>query len=170
MTSSDRESQSFGPRLISQNADRDIDIVRAKQQVAQQLANVAAAILRTVAGSPSAAPIMPNILCLLNAQRRLASLTGAFLDQEDERQALRLVEVERPRKDTPTFPGEWEYAVGMENIVKGALRSAAHQVLKEREHFGGEYSTRAIEKAIALIVRSTPGPQARKRNKRKVVL
>lgn len=169
MTSRERESEPFVPRLISQNADRDIDIARAKQQVARQLANVAAAFLRTMAGSPSAAPTMQSILGLVDAQRRLASLTGNFLDQEEERQALRLMEAQRPSRDCDTRYREWEYAVGMENIVRGALRLAAHQTLQEREHFGGKYSTRAIEEGIALILRATKGPQIRKRNRRKAI-
>lgn len=166
----DIEKEPFVPRLISQNADRDIEVARAKQQVTRQLACVAAAFLRTMAGSPSAAPIMQNVLSLVDAQRRLTSLTGCILDEEDEKQALRLIDAPLPSRDRDTSYREWEYAVGIGNIVRGALRSAAHQVLNEREPFAGKYATRAIEEGIALTVRATNRPQSQKHSKRKVIL
>jgi hypothetical protein len=157
-------------RLVIENADRDIDIIQAKRQVTRKLAHLAASILRTIAGSGSAAPIMPSVLNLVEAQKQLATLTGDLLPPEEERQALSLVEATLPPEASHTRYREYEYAHGMEILVKGALRLVAHQVLKEREHFGGKYSTRAIEEGIAVVVRATKGPQNRKRNRRKVIL
>jgi hypothetical protein len=53
---------------------------------------------------------------------------------------------------------EWQRSRGMERIVQGALRLAAHQVLGERPHFGGRYSERLIEEGIALIERAFKPP------------
>ena len=151
-------------KLVSKNADHDINTLRAKQQVMRHLADLAAAILRTIAGSGSAAPIMPNVLRLIEAQKKLAALSGSLLAPDDERQALSLPKEELRPDASDTQYREFEYAAGIETIVIGALRLAAHQVLKEREHFGGKYSTLAIEEGIARVVRATRGPEKRKRN------
>lgn len=50
--------------------------------------------------------------------------------------------------------GEWLRERGMERIVQGALRLAAHQLLGERPHFGGKYSERVIEQGIDSIERA----------------
>ncbi|MBR1092695.1 hypothetical protein JQ621_35110 [Bradyrhizobium manausense] len=161
-------------RLVSENADRDIEILHAKQQAMSLLAKLAAAVLRTIAGSPSAAPIMPIVCRLINAQARLESLSGSFLGPDEEKQALSLPQVEPSPIESEIRYREFQYAVGLEQIVYGALRRAAHQVLREREHFGGKYSTLAIEEGIKLVLRATsgPGPQKpkRKRGKRTVRL
>ncbi|MGY3240070.1 hypothetical protein ACVMAJ_006960 [Bradyrhizobium sp. USDA 4448] len=155
------------PRLVSQNDDRDIEILRVKQHAMSHLADLAAALLRTIAGSGSAAPIMPIVSRLVSAQKKLAFLSGSFLAAEEEKQALSLPEVELSPRDTEWRYREFQYAVGLEKIVNGALRRAAHQVLKEREHFGGKYSTSAIEEGIELVVRASAGPDTPKRKRRK---
>lgn len=160
----DLEGRPPALKLVSLNADHDINTLRAKQQVMRHLADLAAAILRTIAGSGSAAPIMPNVLRLIEAQKKLATLSGSLLAPDDEKQALNLTKVERRPNASDAQYREFEYAAGIETIVIGALRLAAHKVLKEREHFGGKYSTRAIEKGIALVVRASGGPPKRRRN------
>jgi hypothetical protein len=168
----DRETdnQATALKLVSENADRDIDIVHAKQRVTRQLANLASSILRTIAGSPSAAPIMPSVLGLVDAQKKLAALSGSLLAPQDERQALSLVEASLPPGASDTRYRQFEHALGIETIVKGALRVAGHQLLKEREPFGGKYATRAIEQGIATVVRASSGPPIQKRNRRKTIL
>ena len=47
---------------------------------------------------------MQSVLDLVDAQRRLASLTGCFLDHEEEKQALRLMEAQRPSRDCDSPP------------------------------------------------------------------
>jgi hypothetical protein len=160
----DLEGRPPALKLVSENAGRDIDTLRAKQQVMGHLANLAAAILMTIAGSKSAAPIMPNVLRLIEAQKKLEALSGSLLAPDDERQALSLPKVELRPDASDTQYREFEYTAGIETIVNGALRLAAHQVLKEREHFGGKYSTLAIEKGIERVVRASGGPQKRRRN------
>lgn len=165
MTDREQQNKHFVPRLISENTDLNIEIARAKQTVAKQLADLAATLLRTMVQSPTAAPIMPNVLGLVAAQDRLASLTGSHLDQEEEKRALGLAEVGLPSRDTDTGCREWEYAVGIEQILRGAIRLAAHQVLQERESFGGKYSTQAIEQGIELILRARRGPQSKRKRR-----
>lgn len=164
------EDKPTTPRLVSENSDRDIEILHAKQQAMSQLADLAAAVLRTIAGSGSAAPIMPIVFRLISAQRKLAFLSGSFLAAEDEKQALSLPEIELWSGESEWKHRELEYALGLEKIVNGALRRAAHQVLKEREHFGGKYSTLAIEEGIKLVVRASAGPEKRKQKRGKPTL
>ncbi|MCA1437656.1 hypothetical protein I6F33_32535 [Bradyrhizobium sp. BRP20] len=164
MTNDEEKPTTF--RVVSENSDRDIEILHAKQQALSHLADLAAAVLRTLAGSGSAAPIMPIVLRLVSAQRKLASLSGSFLAAEDEKRTLSLPEVELSRGNSERNR-EFEYAAGLEKIVNGALRRAAHQVLKEREHFGGKYSTSVIEEGIKLVVRSSAGPEKPKRKRGK---
>ncbi|MGY4607016.1 hypothetical protein ACVW16_005428 [Bradyrhizobium sp. USDA 4474] len=153
--------------LVSENADSVIEILRTKQQAMSHLADLAAAVLRTIAGSGSAAPIMPIVFRLLNAQRKLESLSGSFLALEDEKQVLSLPEVQVQQEEWEAKYRQFEYELGLEKVVNGALRRAAHQVLKEREHFGGKYSTLAIEEGIKLIERASAGPEKRKRKRGK---
>ena len=64
---------------------------------------------------------------------------------------------------------EWQHSCGMERIVQGALRLAAHQVLGERPHFGGKYSKRLIEDGIAAIERAfKPSPRTKPSKKEEV--
>ncbi|ULK95983.1 hypothetical protein [Bradyrhizobium sp. I71] len=164
------ESRPPGLRVVSENAARDIEILHAKQQAMSHLADLAAAVLRTIAGSGSAAPIMPIVFRLISAQRKLESLSGSFLAADDEKQALGLPDVDLHRGEADSQYREFEYAVGMEKIVNGALRRAAHQLLKEREHFGGKYSTLTIEDGIKLIVRATAPSETRKQKRRKPIV
>lgn len=116
------------------------------------------------------ASIMQSALEYFDAQKKLVALTGCLLTHEEEKAALSLAERHFSPDWSETRYREYMYEAGIEKIVRGALRSAAHQVLKEREPFGGKYSSLAIEEGIAGIVRATSGPQKRKRNRRKVVL
>lgn len=111
------EDKPTTPRLVSENSDRDIEILHAKQYAMNHLADLAAAVLRTIAGSGSAAPIMPIVFRLIGAQRRLDSLSGSFLAPEDEKQVLSLPEVELSPRDSEWRYREFEYAVGLEKIV-----------------------------------------------------
>ena len=168
MTEREAGDDAPGLRLASANPQRDIDIHHARRRAARKLANLAATILRTVAGSSSPAPIMQNAIDYLDAQRQLLALTGGPLTQEDEAQALGLSGARLSSNSSETRSREFQYTLGIEKIVRGALRSAAHQVLEEREHFGGKYSTLAIEEGISLVLRAKKGP--RTPNRRKVIL
>jgi hypothetical protein len=46
------------------------------------------------------------------------------------------------------YPDTYLDAYGVEQIIQGALRLAAHGVLRERPHFGGKYSTELIKRGV----------------------
>lgn len=77
-------------KLVSANADSDIKLMRGKQRAARQLATLSAAILRTIAGSASAAPIMQTVLDFVDAQKDLLALSGELLDASSEKQEASL--------------------------------------------------------------------------------
>ncbi|MBR0847257.1 hypothetical protein JQ543_05825 [Bradyrhizobium diazoefficiens] len=169
MTNDEAEDRRPALRLVSENADREIDIRHAKQQVTTKLSNLAAAVLRTIAGSATTVPVMRSAQDYLDAQKQLVALSGTPLSVEDEKRALCLVEARLSSHDSDFRYREYEHAAGIEKILRGALRTAAHQVLKEREHFGGKYSTLAIEDGIALVVGTSRDPEKPKPRKRKTI-
>jgi len=136
-------------KLVSNNPGRDAG--QAKQEVQRRLASLAATILRNMAGSKSAPLIMQSVVYLIDAQKKLYALTGGGLSSEDEANALSLPQSELVPNASDDRYREWQHSCGMERIVQGALRLAAHQVLGERPHFGGKYSERLIEDGIAAI-------------------
>jgi hypothetical protein len=150
-------------KLVSDNPSRDT--VQARQEAQRKLANLAVTILRNMAGSESAPLIMQSVVDLIDAQKRLYVLTGGWLSSDDEADALSLPQSELNPDASDDRYREWQRSVGMERIVQGALRLAAHQVLGERPHFGGKYSKRLIEDGIAAIERASkrsPLPNASK--------
>jgi hypothetical protein len=134
-----------------QEAQRQFAILAARQEAQQLLASLAATILRNMAGSKSAPLIMQSVVYLIDAQKKLYALTGGWLSSEDEANALSLPQSELVPNASDDRYREWQHSCGMERIVQGALRLAAHQVLGERPHFGGKYSKRLIEDGIAAI-------------------
>jgi hypothetical protein len=172
----DDEEQNKPPllKVVSENPNvpnnSDLRISKARQRAQWKLAKVAAIILRRVAGSESLPLITHSILDLIDAQKKLSQLTGGWLSLADEGEALNL-----PRSELASFGSsddryrEWQLASGMEQIMQGALRLAAHQVLGERPHFGGKYSKRVIDDGMATIERAcrpSPAPNLSKRKAR----
>ena len=110
--------------------------------------------------SPSAPPFMPAFWAysmskeLGCVERRATSLRRRKVKPD--------LEGAQSTSDTPYRHSQ--YAPGMEANVRVTLRVPAHQMLEEREHFGGTYSTREIERKIAPGTGSkTPPLQRRKR-------
>lgn len=160
-------------KVVSENpnvpSSSDLEILRARQQAQWMLAKVAAIMLRRMAGSESLPLIMHSILDLIDAETKLSALTGGWLSLADEGEALNL-----PKSELASFGSsddryrEWQLARGMEQIVQGSLRLAAHQVLGERPHFGGKYSERLINDGMAVIERAckpSPAPNLSKRKR-----
>jgi hypothetical protein len=114
----------------------------------QALADLAVTILRTLAGSNTAAiDVMRHIHEYIMAYGRLHETTGRGLTIADEQKVLSLKE--------PAPEGSDEYQRrraliedAYDTIVKGALRLAAHRVRGEDPHFGGKYSTDLIDAGI----------------------
>jgi hypothetical protein len=152
-------------KLVSDNPSRDVIqarqeaqrtlanlvTVHARQEAQRKLAILAATILRNMAGRESAPLIMQSVVDLIDAQKKLYALTGGWLSSEDEANALSLPRSELDPDASEVRYREWQHVRGMERIVQGAFRLAAHQVLGEDPHFGGKYSERLIEDGIAAI-------------------
>jgi hypothetical protein len=145
-------------KVVSENpnarANREIE--RARQRAKRRLADLAATILRMLAGSESASfDLMRRLRELIDAQHELHKLSGDWLSVEDEQKALSLPQSDFTAMATDHEIRAWERNRGMEWIVQGALRLAAHQVLGERPHFGGKHSGRLIKEGIASIERAS---------------
>src|SRR5439155_172455 len=140
---SDDDGESKPPllKVVSENPDAPDkagrEIMWAKERAQRALAELAATILRTMAGSESASyDVMRRIGQLIDAQKELYDLSGEWLTFEDEQKALNLPQSELDSDASDHRYREWQRDRGMERIVQGALRLAAHQVLGERPHFG----------------------------------
>jgi hypothetical protein len=150
----DGESKPPTLKVVSENptarTDREID--RARERAKSKLAELAATMLRMLAGSESASyDLTQRMGQLIDAQQELYKLSGNLLSVEDEREALSLPQSDLDSNASDHQYREWQRDRGMERIVQGALRLAAHQVLGEQLHFGGKYSERLIEDGIAAI-------------------
>jgi hypothetical protein len=155
-------------KLVSNNHSRDT--VQARQEAQQLLTSLAATILRNMAGSQSGPLIMQSVVDLIDAQKKLYALTGGWLSSEDEANALSLPQSELAPNASDDRYREWQHSRGMDRIVQGALRLAAHQVLGERPHFGGKYSKRLIQDGIAAIERAfEPPPRTKPLTKKEEV-
>jgi hypothetical protein len=157
------DDDSKPPRLkvVSENpnARNDREIERARERTKGRLADLTATILRMLAGSESASfDLMRRLRELIDAQHELHKLSGDWLSIEDEQKALSLPQSDLDSASTNDQYREWQRDRGMELIVQGALRLAAHQVLGERPHFGGKYSERLIEEGIRSIERASKPP------------
>jgi hypothetical protein len=143
------------PRLkvVSENPNLPDKAERARAERAewdrriaeQTLAQLAATILRTMAGSTKASyGFLRCINDFIDAHNRLRESSGSGLTLEDEQRVLTL--------RAPDYIGNDDFQYrraqiddAYHTIVQGALRLAAHQVLGEDPHFGGKYSKRAID-------------------------
>jgi hypothetical protein len=139
------------PRQEAQWEPASRDIALATRQARRKLVRLAATILRSMAGSGTGRLIMHDVVEFIEAEKRVAELTGGWLSLEDEANALSLPRSELNSDASENAYREYRRDIGMELIVQGALRLAAHQVLGERPHFGGKYSTRLIESGINAV-------------------
>jgi hypothetical protein len=163
MSEDDGEKKPPLLKVVSENPDAPgkagREIVWARERAQRALAELAATILRTMAGSESASyDVMRRIGQLIDAQKELYDLSGEWLAFEHEQKALSLPQSELDSDASDQQNRAWQRDRGMERIVQGALRLAAHQVLGERPHFGGKYSERLIEDGIAAIERAFKPP------------
>lgn len=172
----DNDDDNKPPRLtvVSDNpsarADRQIDW--AKEQVERALAEFAAALLRTMAGSDTEAIYLIRRLShFVDALNKFREELGRGLTVAEFQEALRL-----PRSDRDfSHSDDWAYRHwlrehGLDVIVQGALRLAAHKVLDERPHFGGKYSEEVIEAGIRTLEELKRGPPTVQSQTRKKVL
>jgi hypothetical protein len=93
------------------------------------------------------------MLRALLAEDEYQALSGQWLASWERKKAISLTEPDY-RKEQSDWEFEREY--GMQNIVQGSLRLAAHQVLGEEPHFGGKHSERLMSISEDLPVLDAP--------------
>jgi hypothetical protein len=103
------------------------------------------------------------------AEDKFHELSGQWLNPWEVQNALALPIVELQSGFTDMQYREWKRERGMEAIVQGSLRLAAHQLLDERPHFGGKHSERLIEDGITAVTTAfDPPPQPRPPTKKQL--
>ena len=129
------------------------------------MAQFAAALLRTIAGSESESIYLIRRLAdFIDALNKLREESGHGLSVADLQGTLRLPETEFDSSDEDWRHRQWLREHRMEVIVQGALRLAAHKILGERPAFGGKNSERVIELGIRTLdelKRPPPSPKRR---------
>ncbi|MCA1527364.1 hypothetical protein [Bradyrhizobium yuanmingense] len=158
------EEKSPKLRLVRTNpnarADRQIEL--AKCEVQSALSQFAAALLRTIAGNDTEAVYLIRRLALVvDAINKFEKQADRGMSAAELQEALRLPEAEMVHSaDDDWRYRRWRREDGFDDIVKGALRLAAHKLLGEDPAFGGMHSERVIERGIKTLeeLRRPPPP------------
>jgi hypothetical protein len=141
------------------NVDKTRPIQFAKEEAERTLAVAAATMLRTIAGSDGAAAALRNdMLRALLAEDEYQAHSGQWLASWERKEALALAQPDWEEDGSDRQYRKFERDCGIQNIVQGSLRLAAHQVPGEEPHFGGKYSERLIDAGMAAIERTTGPP------------
>jgi hypothetical protein len=154
VTGDDEQSKPPLLKVVSENpnAHTDRQITWAKQEAQNALSRFAASLLRTMAGSDSeAAYLIRRLAEFIDALKELNALSGRGLTTQELESALHLPDAGLDGSASDYSYRLWLREHGMEVIVQGALRLAAHKVLGERPHFGGKYSEEVIRRGIKLL-------------------
>ncbi|UPJ80531.1 hypothetical protein IVB16_00370 [Bradyrhizobium sp. 183] len=142
-------------RVVSDNpharADRQIEW--AKSEVQSALSQFAAALLRTMAGNDTeAAYLVRRLALVVESINKFEKQSDRGISAAELQEALRLPQAEMDYSaDDDWRYRRWRRQDGFEDIVKGALRLAAHKVLGEEPAFGGMHSERVIEQGIKTL-------------------
>lgn len=155
-------------RVVSENPSARVDreIVWAREEAQRSLAEFAATLLRTMAGSDSESIYLIRKLSdFVDALNKFRQDSGHGLTVAEIQKTLRIPRTEFDTSDDDWRHRQWLREHGMEIIVKGALRLAAHKILGEEPHFGGKYSERVIEQGIETLEElhrpAPPRPQSK---------
>ncbi|WFU44193.1 hypothetical protein QA640_18125 [Bradyrhizobium sp. CB82] len=157
-------------RLVSGNpnarADRQLEQVKIEVQSA--LSQFAAALLRTMAGNDTEAVYLIRRLALVvEAINKFEKQADRGMSAVELQEALCLPQAEMDYSvDDDWRYRRWRREDGFDDIVKGALRLAAHKLLGEEPAFGGMHSVRVIErgmKSLEELKRPPPPPTPRSR-------
>lgn len=145
---------SDNPNARAEKAARD-----AKADVERALVRAATSILRVLAGGdPASNDVRGNMMKVFLAEERLQKITGHGLSFLDVQDVLKLPRAELDAGASDSTYRWWKRERGMEDIVQGSLRLAAHHLLGERPHFGGKYSERLIEDGIDAVNKAFYAP------------
>lgn len=162
------EDRSPKLRLVSTNpnarADRQVEL--AKSEVQNALSQFAAALLRTMAGNDTEAVYLIRRLALVvEAINKFEKHADRGMSAAELQEALCLpqAEVDYAADDDWRYR-RWRREDGFDDIVKGALRLAAHKLLGEDPAFGGMHSERVIERGIKTLEELRRPPPARPRS------
>ncbi|WP_206745790.1 hypothetical protein [Bradyrhizobium canariense] len=157
-------------RVVSDNpnalADRQIEWSKSEAQRA--LSDFAAALLRAMAGNnDEAAFLIRRLRILVESISEFEKQSDRGLSVPELNQALHLPQAEMDYSaDDDWRHRHWLREDGFDDIVKGALRLAAHKVLGEEPAFGGMHSERVIERGIKTLEElRRPPPPARPRSR-----
>ncbi|MCA1430212.1 MULTISPECIES: hypothetical protein [Bradyrhizobium] len=164
------EDRSPKLRLVSGNpnarADRQIEL--AKSEVQNALSQFAAALLRTMAGNDTeAAYLIRRLALVVEAINKFEKQADRGMSAAELQEALCLPQAEMDyAADDDWRYRRWRREDGFDDIVKGALRLAAHKLLGEDPAFGGMHSERVIERGIKTLEElRRPPPPARPRSR-----
>lgn len=158
MSNDDDENEGEKPpklRVVSDNprarADRQIEW--AKDEAQRAFSQFAAALLRAMAGNDTeTAFLIRQLSVLVEAINKFEKQSDRGMSAVELQEALRLPQAEMDYSaDDDWRQRRWLREHGMDVIVKGALRLAAHKVLGEDPAFGGMHSTRVIEQGIETL-------------------
>lgn len=158
-------------RVVSENphaaAEKKArEIRQAKAEAERTLVVAAAALLRLIAGGePTSYNIRAEMIRAFLAEDKLRDLSGQGFSPWDTQSTLTLPVAELHAEASDNQRREWRRERGMQDIVQGSLRLAAHQLLGERPHFGGKHSERVIENGITAVRRAfdpAPNPLTKK--------
>jgi len=141
-------------KLVSENPNAHVDrtIEHAKVETQRALSHFAASLLRVMAGSNSETIyLIRRLSFFIDAQKALYAASGEILTPAELEEALRL-----PQYADSSRTDNWSERRriredGLESIVQGALRLAAHHLLDEQPAFGGMHSERVIMDGIKTL-------------------
>jgi len=160
----DEDDKPLPFRVVSDNpnARADRQISWAKDEAKRSFAVFAASLLRIMAGSDSEAGYLGHRFSdLLGSLEELKGLNGGGLSPLEIQSVLKLRPTNLGSDWSDDEERSWLIDRGMDLIVQGALRLAAHKVLDESPHFGGKYSEDVMERGIKMLAEARQPPPKR---------
>jgi hypothetical protein len=141
-------------RVVSDNpnARSNREIAWTREEVERTLSQFGAALLRTMAGNDTEATyLMHRLSDFIATLSKFQEKAGRGITIAELQKVLRLPQAEYKSSDDEWHHRRWLRKHGMETIVKGALRLAAHKILREEPAFGGKHSEDVIEQGIKTL-------------------
>ncbi|MGF6309934.1 hypothetical protein ABIB82_004069 [Bradyrhizobium sp. i1.8.4] len=154
----DKEEREKQEREFEKQRARDW----AKREVERTLSGFSAALLRTMAGSETESVyLMRRLADFIDALNKFHEEMGRGTTVAEFQEILRIPTTEMDYSDDDWRHRSWLREHGMDLIVKGALRLAAHKILGEEPHFGGKHSEEVIKDGIRTLeeLKRPPKPQ-----------